>query len=125
MEGKKELYDFRKFGKAIKAARMERQWTREEAAAKVNIAPRYLLSIENEGQHPSLQIFYELVTLFDISVDQFFFPSQDLEKSTKRRQLDALLDTIDENDLTIVIETVRGIKKARSGEEQRELQGCF
>lgn len=113
METSKELYDFRAFGKAIKAARMARQWTREQAAARVNIAPRYLLSIENEGQHPSLQIFYELVTLFDISVDQFFFPSQKSEKSTQRRQLDTLLDDIAEDDLIIVLETVQGIKKAR------------
>lgn len=37
------------------------------------ISPRYLANIENKGQQPSLQIFYELVTRYDISVDQFFF----------------------------------------------------
>lgn len=36
------------------------------------ISPRYLANIENKGQQPSLQIFYELVTRYDISVDQFF-----------------------------------------------------
>lgn len=46
------------------------------------IAPRYLVSIENEGQHPSLQVFYELVTFFDISVDQFFFPDKVPDKSS-------------------------------------------
>lgn len=79
----------------------------------VNIAPRYLLSIENNGQHPSLQIFYELVTLFDISVDQFFYKNQTPKKSTQRRQIDKLLDLTEENDLIIVLETLHGIQKAR------------
>ena len=57
----------------------------------MHIAPRYIASIENSGQHPSLQIFYELVTRYDISVDQFFFPDKTAEKSTQRRQLDTLL----------------------------------
>lgn len=44
------------------------------------ISPRYLANIENKGQQPSLQIFYELVTRYDISVDQFFFPDKSAEK---------------------------------------------
>lgn len=113
MGTEKELYDFKAFGSAIKEARKERQWTREQVAGMVNLAPRYLLSIENYGQHPSLQIFYERVTLFDISVDQLFLPAREPKRSTQRRQLDNLLDGIDENDLVIVTDTVRGIQKAR------------
>lgn len=50
-------------------------------ADELDIAPRYIASIENSG-HPSLQIFYELVTLMDISVDTFFFPNKETDKST-------------------------------------------
>ncbi|WP_291578354.1 hypothetical protein [Clostridium sp. UBA6640] len=32
--------------------------------------------------------------LLDLSVDQFFFPNQEIDKSTQRRQLDSLLDDI-------------------------------
>lgn len=60
------------------------------------ISPRYLANIENKGQQPSLQIFYELVTRYDISVDQFFFPDKSAEKDTQRRQLDTLLDSMSE-----------------------------
>ncbi|WP_373887470.1 helix-turn-helix domain-containing protein [Desulfosporosinus nitroreducens] len=56
----------------------------------MNIAPRYIASIENSGQHPSLQIFYELVTFLDVSVDQFFFADSNIYKSTQRRQLESL-----------------------------------
>lgn len=61
-------YDFNAFGQAIKAARM----AKGESRKNVSVSPRYLANIENKGQQPSLQIFYELVTRYHISVDQFF-----------------------------------------------------
>lgn len=66
-------YDFKAFGQAIKAARTERKESRKKVSDEMYISPRYLANIENKGQQPSLQIFYELVTRYDISVDQFFF----------------------------------------------------
>ena len=73
MKQEKIKYDFKAFGQAIKEARKVKGLSRNELADQMNIAPRYIASIENSGQHPSLQIFYELVTLLDVSVDQFFF----------------------------------------------------
>ena len=112
-----EKYDFKAFGQAIKAARKAKGISRNQLADKMNIAPRYIASIENSGQHPSLQIFYELVTFFDISVDQIFFPAKAPDKTTQRRQLDELLNGIDETDLVIVTDTIKGIQKAREAEE--------
>ena len=82
MKQSKEKFDFKAFGQAIKAARKAKGISRNQLADKLNIAPRYIASIENSGQHPSLQILYELVTLLDVSVDQFFFPEREQEKST-------------------------------------------
>lgn len=48
-----------------------------------------------------------------MSVDQFFFPSKVPNKSTQRRQLDELLNGVDETDLVIVTDTVKGIQKAK------------
>lgn len=80
----------------------------------MNISPRYLANIENIGQHPSLQIFYELVTRYNISVDQFFFPNVVTEKSTQRRQLDTLLDNISDAGLRIVAATAKEVVKVES-----------
>ncbi len=112
MKRQVELYDFKAFGQAIKTARMQRGISRNELGDIINIAPRYIASIENSGQHPSLQIFYELVTFFDISVDQFFFPNKDNQVNTQRRQLDALIDEMDDSGLTILTATAKGIKEA-------------
>ena len=86
------LYDFKAFGAAIKAARKEYGESRKTVSDALYISPRYLANIENKGQQPSLQVFYDLVTRYHISVDQFFFPNDNAEKSTQRRQLDTLLD---------------------------------
>ena len=86
------LYDFKAFGAAIKAARKEYGESRKKVSDELYISPRYLANIENKGQQPSLQVFYDLVTRYHISVDQFFFQNSNAEKSTGRRQLDALLD---------------------------------
>ena len=112
-------FDFKAFGQAIKAARKAKGISRNQLADTLNIAPRYIASIENSGQHPSLQILYELVTLLDVSVDQFFFPEREQEKSTRRRQLDTMLDTMSETDLKIMSATAKGIEEAnndRTGE---------
>ena len=113
MRNKKEIYDFREFGLAIKEARLKREMTREQAAGIIHIDPRYLTNIENKGQHPSLQVFYKLVTLFNLSVDQFFYPKAEPNKSTRRRQLDGVLDGLDDNDLIIMEATAKGITQAK------------
>ena len=54
-------YDFKAFGAAIKAARTGRKESRKKVSDEMFISPRYLANIENKGQHPSLQIFFELI----------------------------------------------------------------
>ena len=83
-------YDFKAFGAAIKAARTGRKESRKKVSDEMFISPRYLANIENKGQHPSLQIFFELMLRYNISVDQFLLETPP-EKNTQRRQLDAFL----------------------------------
>lgn len=104
-----QKYNFKPFGQAIKAARERKGLTRKELAAQIRISPRYLASIENRGQTPSLQVFYRLVICLDMSVDQFFFPEKAATKTTQRRQLDTLLDIISESGLQIISSAAKEI----------------
>ena len=61
-----------------------------------------------------LQIFYELVTLLDVSVDQFFFPDKSAEKDTQRRQLDTLLDSMSEKGIRVVTATAKEIAEVET-----------
>ena len=114
MSKEQAKYDFKAMGQAIKEARLNRGWTREQLAQEVDLAPRYIMSLENKGQHPSLQVFITLMTLFNISVDQFLFPDKESKKSTRRRQLDAELDELDEKDYIVMQATAKGLKKAKT-----------
>ena len=72
------------------------------------LSPRYLANIENKGQHPSLQIFFELMLRYNISVDQFLL-ERPTGKNTQRRQLDALLDGMSNKGIQIVAATAKEI----------------
>lgn len=117
MRKKEDKYDFKAFGLAIKEARKKRGLTREQVGAMIEIDPRYLTNIENKGQHPSLQVLYDLVSLLNVSVDEFFLPAADLAKSTRRRQLDKQLDTFNDKDLIIIQSVADGIIKLKEAKE--------
>ena len=103
--------------KQSKRARKGRKESRKKVCDEMYISPRYLANIENKGQHPSVQIFFELMLRYDISVDQLLFSEKEAEKSTQRRQLDTLLDSMDKKDLTIITATAKGIQEAKGTDD--------
>ena len=64
-------YDFKAFGAAIKAAREGCKESRKKVGDEMFISPRYLANIENKGQHPSLQIFFELIPVSYTHLDVY------------------------------------------------------
>ena len=83
----------------------------------IEIDPRYLTNIENKGQHPSLQVLYDLVSLLNVSVDEFFLPAADLAKSTRRRQIEKQMDSFTEKELMIMEALAVGINNAKGAED--------
>lgn len=118
MRKKEDKYDFKAFDLAIKEARIKQGLTREQVGAMIEIAPRYLINIENKGQYSSLQVFYDLVSLLNVSVDEFFLPASDLVKSTRRRQLEKQLDSLTDKELIIMESVADGIIKSKKAEEE-------
>lgn len=118
MRKKEDKYDFRAFGLAIKEARKKQDLTREQVGAMIEIDPRYLTNIENKGQHPSLQVLYDLVSLLNVSVDEFFLSSDSLAKSSRRRQLESKIDNFTDADLVIMESVADGIVKYKEMEDK-------
>ena len=114
-----EKYDFKPFGTAIKAARAGRKESRKRVSDEMYISPRYLANIENKGQHPSLQVFFELISRYNISVDQFLF-EHTAEKNTHRRQLDALLDGMSDAGIRILTAAAREIAEIEKTQEMED-----
>ena len=101
-------YNFKAFGAAIKAARLERKESRKKVCDEMYLSPRYLANIENKGQHPSLQIFFELMLRYNISVDQFLL-ERPAGKNTQRRQLDVLLDDMGDDGIRVITAAAKEI----------------
>ena len=111
----KRRFDFHDIGLAIKRAREASGMTQEQLAYIVDRAPRTIMYNENDGQHPSLNTFYQLVTMFDISVDQYFYPSKN-KGSKCRKRIDAMLNSLDDKELKIVEATIQAMKAAKETE---------
>lgn len=108
--------DFHDLGLAIKRAREQSGLTQEQLAYILDRTPRTIMYNENNGQHPSLNSFYQMVTMFDISVDQYFFPKENGESSC-RKHIDVMLNTLDEKELKIIEATIQAIKDGKETEE--------
>ena len=106
-------FDFMPIGQAIKKAREAKGMTREQLSGIIGYAPRHIQSIENEGKYPSIELFIQLITMFDVSVDEYIFPNKEVKKSSVRRRLDAQLDNLDDKELYFVEATVNGLCKAK------------
>jgi len=108
--------DCHALGQEIKRRRKAKGWTQEHLAQLVDLTPRSIMYIENRGQHTSLNAFYKLVTLFDISVDEFFYPDKLSGESERRKHIDRMLNGMDEKELIIIEGAAEGIRKARETE---------
>ena len=106
-------FDFHGLGLALKQAREEKGWTQAYVAELVGKTDRTIMNIENKGQHPSFNLFFKLVTLFDISVDQFFYTEGQRGENSCRKNIDVLLSLMNEKELVVMEATDRRLKKAR------------
>ena len=80
IERDERKFDFHGIGLAIKKAREREGMTQEQLGYIVDRDPRTIMYHENDGQHPSLNAFYQMVTMFGISVDEYFYPDMELMK---------------------------------------------
>ena len=112
-----QTFDFRPLGLAIREAREKAGLSRNDLGDKVFYGERHIADIENIGSHPSFQLFHDLVTMFNISVDEYFYPPEKVEKSTARRQIETSLDLLSDNELIIIQGTIDGILNSRESKK--------
>ena len=110
-------FDFRPLGLAIREARERAGLSRNDLGDKVFYGERHIADIANVGSHPSFQLFHDLVTMFNISVDEYFYPAEKVTKSTARRQIETSLDLLRDNELKIIQGTIDGILNSRESKK--------
>ena len=110
-------FDFRPLGLAIREARERAGLSRNDLGDKVFYGERHIADIEHVGSHPSFQLFHDLVTMFNISVDEYFYPAEKVAKNTARRQIETALDLLSDNELKIIQGTIDGILNSRENKK--------
>ena len=116
IERDERKFDFHGIGLAIKKAREREGMTQEQLGYIVDRDPRTIMYHENDGQHPSLNVFYQLVTMFDISVDQFFYPDMGADDACKKR-INIMLSSMNKKELELVEKLIRAVKDSQETEE--------
>ena len=117
-EKNERKFDFRPMGLAIKKAREKKGMTQEQLADIIGRDTRTVMYHENDGQHPSLDIFYQLATMFDLSVDEYFYPNMSADEAAKKR-INILLNSLSESELRLVEGIINAII------ENRETEGAY
>ena len=112
-----QTFDFRPLGLAIREARERAGLSRNDLGDKVFYGERHIADIENIGSHPSFQLFHDLVTMFNISVDEYFYPAENVVKSTARRQIETSLDLLSDSELKIIQGTIDSILNSRESKK--------
>ena len=102
MNQNERRFDFHGLGLALKRAREEKGWTQAYVAELVDRDSRTIMNIENKGQYPSFDLFVKLITMFDISVDQFIHADGGAQTSSCRKHIDVLLNSMNEKELVVI-----------------------
>ncbi|WP_399547284.1 hypothetical protein [uncultured Clostridium sp.] len=61
----------------------------------------------------SSQVFYDLVTLLNISVDKYFYYDSTLIKNNKRRQIETQMDSFNDKELMLIESLAKGIIRSK------------
>ena len=115
IERDERKFDFHGIGLAIKKAREREGMTQEQLGYIVDRDPRTIMYHENDGQHPSLNAFYQMVTMFGISVDEYFYPDMGADEAAKKR-INIQLNSLNESELRLVEGIINAIIENRGTE---------
>lgn len=102
MAERTECEGFKTLGEDIKKARLAKGISRRALAEMVNIVPRYLANIENSGSLPSLPVLYDLVTVCNLPIEKYFYPSMETEQNEQSERIKQKLKVCDTKYLTAV-----------------------
>ena len=94
IERDERKFDFHGIGLAIKKAREREGMTQEQLGYIVDRDPRTIMYHENDGQHPSLNAFYQMVTMFGISVTNTFIPTWEPMKPQRSGSIFSLIPSM-------------------------------
>ena len=63
-------------GAMLKRERINANFTQEELAENIGVTARYIMTIENKGKCPSLDVWFRLIRTLHASADAIVYPEE-------------------------------------------------
>ena len=101
------------FGTALKNARKANRLTQ----AELDISLSYLKDLEYFRNLPSLELFVNVIEMFNLSADEVIHPDNNRSSSTYQK-LDRLLHQCDESQIGIILATAEAVINASEKAQQ-------
>lgn len=100
------------FGQIIKDARIVARMTQDALAEQVGVTPRYIMAIENENKHPSMQVLFKIIRTLKISADTIFYPEIQ-HTDREKEQIIHMIQLCSDKEIKIAAATVKALLDGR------------
>lgn len=103
------MFDSKRLGTALRAARLEKNYTQEYLAELLNITPTHMKHIESGHRKPSIEVYFKMVEVLGFSTDSFLQENATDQTEITRREIAILLAQCDSSQLRVVQATTQAL----------------
>lgn len=93
-------------GAMLKKERVNANFTQEELAESIGVTARYIMSIENEGKRPSLDVWFRLIRALHASADAIVYPEEHHPDSDRLIRMINMLNNRDKRIVQAIVQTI-------------------
>lgn len=96
------------FGELIKKRRLEKHFSQEEVAERIDCHPQYYKNLENGKGMPSIQVFCKIVHVLDMSADSYVYPNKNQGNPIYQNVI-RLMSQFDDYQLSVILATAEAL----------------
>jgi len=106
-----KVVDYAKAGRRIKMARVERDWSQEDLAARADVSVTFLSNVENAHSKGSLATFVKIANALGKGVDDIICDSISVCRDELGGELAEITKDCTDLEMRVIVGTVRGLKQ--------------
>ncbi|MFI3213052.1 MAG: helix-turn-helix transcriptional regulator [Eubacteriales bacterium] len=99
--------DFKEMGKKIKKLRVEKGYTQEELAERLDLSVQHISAIERGVKVPKLETFIKIVNELDTNADYLLMDHLSMSTQLIASELYTMLELISEKEKRRILDVVR------------------
>ena len=107
----KHGFDYKTIGKRVKELRIKQGLSQEQLASRADITSVYLSNVENGHGKGSLPTFLKIANSLECGVDALLCDNINESRQIFEEQLGKLLEDCSQDELKIIVGTVKGLKE--------------